>query len=433
MANDLRNVPIVIVNKSNFVTIWPSLIHAVDKASVIGIDIELSGLGDRRSLSIKDIEERYKAVASVAQTRAILSLGIACFCSQQLNNETISVQDADKWPDRKKIESEPKTYVAQIFDISLLCTDEYVVEPLSLQFLVNHGFDFNMQFSKGLSYKPGNDDEQKKKVVVHNGFLDLLFLYQHLYTQLPPKLGVFIADLCEMFEGIYDTKFVAEFCLQFKASYLEYMFKRLQRLNDRRRSDNKAHIRVQFLNYHSSFDGVDFDDLRSIVGKPKCDLCTKFASHGWCPDATECTKSHDVDRVLDEEEIGKKKKKRKREENGKENAKEMDATMKSTEDSDIKPVTETPTETTNDTSCEYDNSVVKKGSHRAGYDSFMTAYALLVYYATSTPQIDITLPSENLELTCGRIYLGGKDQPLAIKKGNFAKTSKNHKLKQSKH
>jgi len=41
--------------------------------------------------------------------------------------------------------------------ILAVCSQDYVVEPASLKFLVQHGFDFNKQYSKGLTYYRGND------------------------------------------------------------------------------------------------------------------------------------------------------------------------------------------------------------------------------------------------------------------------------------
>jgi hypothetical protein len=48
-------------------------------------------------------------------------------------------------------------YKVQTFNLSVLCSQEFVVEPGSLQFLIQHGFDFNKQFSKGISYDKGVD------------------------------------------------------------------------------------------------------------------------------------------------------------------------------------------------------------------------------------------------------------------------------------
>ena len=69
--------------------------------------------------------------------------------------------------------------------------------------------------------------KSEKPIVVHNGFVDLTFLYDSFYTELPKTQSVFAADLCDMFPlGIYDTKYISEFHQSYPATFLEYLFKK---------------------------------------------------------------------------------------------------------------------------------------------------------------------------------------------------------------
>lgn len=62
--------------------------------------------------------------------------------------------------------------------------------------------------------------------MLHNGWLDLLFLYYSCYGPLPTSSMAFMADLIEMFPaGIYDTKAIAQFKVHENATYLEYVFR----------------------------------------------------------------------------------------------------------------------------------------------------------------------------------------------------------------
>lgn len=56
-------------------------------------------------------------------------------------------------------------FLVQTYNIMALCQEEYVVEPSSLKFLVEHGFDFNKQYSCGVGYYRGNDKVDNSNLI----------------------------------------------------------------------------------------------------------------------------------------------------------------------------------------------------------------------------------------------------------------------------
>ncbi|KAL3868765.1 hypothetical protein ACJMK2_041530 [Sinanodonta woodiana] len=473
-------IPIVDVHIDNFRESWPALILAIKSAGFIALDLELSGLGRRNMLQAKSVDDRYKGIAECARTRAILSLGISCF--QPVKNKTKDLVENDKGQ-----QIAGKCYLVQTFNIMLLCSEDYVVEPASLRFLVDHGFDFNKQYSSGIPYYRGNDKGNDKDylsvrqllvelimantpIVLHNGLVDLMFLYQNLYANIPTSMSTFLADLSEMFlEGIYDTKYITDFAHRMTASYLEYVFKKCLRENT---SGHLANIELQFLNYPESSRHVTY---RQCAARPQPTLqqnqdcvehiqvlkevvCENYAGHGWCSKGNKCPKSHDLDLILDLDHLQetKKSRKRKRRRNRQKDDTSVDdnITMETDE-------TSSNTETTyfeyaenvsqmapqckddkslpssdgcqginssvNSSKCQSEKSnVIFSGGHRAGFDAFMTGYIMATYFATYDANGD---NASGLSEFKNKIYLSGKDYPLQVMKSGFAKTSKEHSEK----
>ena len=150
---------------------------------------------------------------------------------------------------------------------------------------------------------------------------------------------------------------------------------------------------------------------------------------GWCANASQCPKSHDIDIILDSEGSLASKKKRKRRKN-----------KTSGENSCAESImdTESISEQASETQSGSDQQGRMKGrveGHRAGFDAFMTGFIFAFFTAryghvncvgTDTK---ITLGELGVEDFKNKVFLSGKDIPLHISKSAFTKNSKEHKEK----
>ncbi|NXM04660.1 TOE1 protein, partial [Tyrannus savana] len=390
------------------------------------------------------------------------------------------------------------TYLCQIYNLTLLCMEDYVVEPQSVQFLVQHGFDFNKQYSQGIPYHKGNDKgnesqsqgvrmlfleliRARKPLVLHNGLIDLVFLYQCFYAHLPESLGTFTADLSEMFPaGIYDTKYASEFETRFVASYLEYAYKKCKRENSKLKDSSGQHLTVEFCNYPANVSRyIDYrccsleEESHNTGEGNKVPVCEKFSAYGWCPRGVKCPQSHNIDLIIDEDDkLWEKRKKRKHRwkhrknikasgkafleessgekmeqaENGEEGPPQKQSCYgpaAATELAEIAPNgegrpleensmdVETETEAAGAAGKEKETRVPPSqgGTHRAGFDAFMTGYIMAYVWMLKQGKNTDTGAGPWLPECHNKLYLSGKAVPLQIVKSLFSKSSKAHSEK----
>lgn len=428
--SELTSVPVVDVTKDNIADIWPSLVLAVKTSLFVAIDLELSGIGKRKDINAKSVEDRYIAMSRVADTRAIISMGLSCFR-----------QDA------RSAETGPLRFTVQTFNILILCQDNYIVEPSSLQFLISHGFDFNRQYSLGVSYYRGNDrpnhPEDKahslrklfsmlvvhqKPIVLHNGFMDAVFLYHSLYLALPSSLQTFLTDLNDLFPGrVYDTKYIAEAKASLPASYLEYVFRNRQRDNACKEAKGRQFVSIHFLQYNQEYS-IDHGDcaLRQEPAKISPDICKNFARYGWCGKGDQCCGSHNVDDILDAQASKRRRRSRVKGPSNRDPANASDSehsTMDLTAMEEDEVDTDSPEEVSNR------ERKFTTGLHRAGFDAFMTGYAFATFvlsYAKHRPSGDLDAEELGLNELVNRLCLSGKTAPLLIRASNFSKRSAKH-------
>ncbi|NXR74330.1 TOE1 protein, partial [Pycnonotus jocosus] len=472
--------PVVDVQSDNLAELWPSMVLALRSATFVAVDT-VSRVGRRRG--------------GGAGPEGPLTVFVA-------------PQELSGLGARKSLLSpqSENTYLCQIYNLTLLCTEDYVVEPQSVQFLVQHGFDFNKQYSQGIPYHKGNDKgnesqslsvrtlfleliRAKKPLILHNGLIDLVFLYQCFYAHLPESLGTFTADLSEMFPaGIYDTKYASEFETRFVASYLEYAYKKCKRENCKLRDSSGQHLTVEFCSYPADMSRyIDYrycsleEESHSAAEGNKVPVCERFSAYGWCPKGVKCPQSHNIDLIIDEDDkLWEKRKKRKHKwkhrknmkvlvtafqqessgenmeqaQNGEEGPPRKQSCYEpaaATELAEIPPNGEgrpleeisvnMETEISSDTSTQWEENLGSRkekqthgppsqgGTHRAGFDAFMTGYIMAYVWMLKQGKNTDAGAGPWLPDCHNKLYLSGKSVPLQIVKSLFSKSSKAHSEK----
>ncbi|EGT44536.1 hypothetical protein CAEBREN_25794 [Caenorhabditis brenneri] len=413
-------IQIIEVNRNNFSKIWPYLLVCIKSADFTAMDLELSGLGGP-GLRSKDVQERYKSIREAAHTRSILSVGITTMKLIRKSEKRRSLR-----------------YETRIFNILTLSEKPFTIEPSALQFLAKHSFDFNRLIQSGVQFQGKNCPLRtlfheflgsSATLCLHNGFVDLAFLYKQMYdVDLPETLDEFVNNLSDLFPDdflpIADSKYLAEYQTRYKSSYLEYVFRRTQGDNEIERQARRYHIEIDFSineNLSKSLkEATEIVDVRLPEGFPDhaipidlhIHVCKNFAYHGFCHARNTpkgCKMLHEVDAAIDLQRIKENKKAFKRKRRYNNVIAESVAEKTGTDEEAWNQAKFQKNLLTRDYREQKRN--VLTGLHRAGVDAFMTAFAV-VYQQRRTLMTDDSVDLKYLN----RVPLSAKDQPLHIRR-----------------
>ncbi|KAI7874405.1 hypothetical protein K492DRAFT_211595 [Lichtheimia hyalospora FSU 10163] len=278
------------VTKENFDSVYQEIVDKIATAKYVAIDTEFTG---HCQTFPKHMDQRYSEIANVVGKNAMVSFGM-------------SIKNQNGTTDN--------------YDVLVVNETVHQVNPSNLLFLVHHGFDFNRQLRYGLGYRPGiynvlnrpKDIKVKKSVrelwvdihrklrahlvplVVHNGFIDLMYLYHSFITVLPTQFQHFVADLVDAFPGgIYDTKYLSRSVLNEEVTFLAYLYYRFMRQNNKRKREPKD------IDQATPCKKPRDQDPLEMSPPPICD---EYAARGYCQGGYQCAFSHDLNKILERDE-----------------------------------------------------------------------------------------------------------------------------------
>ncbi|KAI9504113.1 ribonuclease CAF1 [Coemansia spiralis] len=306
------------VTRRNIEPLFESIQEHISRAKFVAIDTEFTGLVLGNASPVfrfnttewvtrsTEMNDKYKAMTNIAKTHALVSMGMSVFSRRHV--------------------SVPGSFNVHNFNFTLQAQNSHLINPTSMAFLAQNGFDLAKQAIEGIRYFSGpnpnpvvvkteaiNKEGQmirkifldlvrlRKPIVIHNGLFDLVYLYQSFFGPLPDSYESFVYDLSEMFPGgIYDTKLIAEGNDPEAASFLAYAYHRSERIQRRRALAGEPALNIRLKN-RLEYDAVA-EPLLPVdlhLEKDKQQYCKNFAAYGHCRYNQLCPLSHDINFILD--------------------------------------------------------------------------------------------------------------------------------------
>jgi target of EGR1 protein 1 len=88
-------------------------------------------------------------------------------------------------------------------------------------------------------------NERGVHLVVHNGFMDMVYIYEFIGV-LPDTITGFLHVLATTFTGgIFDTKYMSKRIANERSTFLEFLFKKYDRLLDNRFNTDKIYFKFE--------------------------------------------------------------------------------------------------------------------------------------------------------------------------------------------
>ncbi|KAJ2611011.1 hypothetical protein EV177_003693 [Coemansia sp. RSA 1804] len=307
------------VTRDNIAPLFKDIRDIISRAKFVAIDTEFTGLVLSNASRLfrfntaewvtraTDMKEKYKAMANIARTHALLSLGVSVYSRRHV--------------------SVPGSFNVNNFNFTLQAQNSHLINPSSVSFLARNGFDLTRQAAKGIRFfsSPNPDpvvvkteeiNEEgrmireifldlvrlRKPLVIHNGLFDLVYLYQSFFGPLPDTYESFVYDLHEMFPGgIYDTKVIVEGADPTTASFLAYAYHKSERIQKRRALADEPALDIRLRNRLKDESPKPSEPqpagASSKSGTQR--YCSDFAVRGHCKLDQKCPLSHDINFILD--------------------------------------------------------------------------------------------------------------------------------------
>ncbi|KAK0394939.1 hypothetical protein QR680_001021 [Steinernema hermaphroditum] len=361
-GESISEVPVVEVNEQNFSLAIVQFCKALSRATLIAVDLELSGLGEI-GRNYDHLQSRYDAYKKAAESRSVFAVGVALFSLRKIKGKSIK-------------------YKSHVFNFLTMSNHPFVVDPDSLKFLRSHGFDLSGHCEKSIGYtpahlrdatKPKNRKDSMKVVwraildanvpiAFHNGLVDTVFIYSHFMDLLPASSDEFTASTSWSIRKLQRQNFVES---KSERTYQKIRFPKRNGLLEYMLPVNCE------LPEHVMNDQMD----GGLLIKPL--LCTKYMNHGFCK-TSGCTNIHDIDLVLDVEELEQRKVRARRK------RRHERITSSSKNEESIVPGKCSSRNAVDGASPNVETLLAARrstfgsgGSHNAGMDAFMTGFAIL--------------------------------------------------------